>query len=48
MTTDQIKETLPHDLSTNTWLKEIALQLAQLAETKQEIPVKRGPGRPPK
>jgi hypothetical protein len=41
MTSEEIKNTKPGDMSTNSWLREIALQLAQINE-------KKGPGRPPK
>jgi hypothetical protein len=37
MTSDQIRDTLPTDLSGNSWLKEIAFQLALLNE-RQSIP----------
>jgi hypothetical protein len=36
MTSEEIKQTPPFDLSTNGWLREIALQLAQLNEKKPE------------
>jgi len=34
MTAEEIKKTQPFDLSANTWLKEIALQLALMNEKK--------------
>lgn len=43
MTSDEIKETLPTDLSGNSWLKEIAYQLALLNEKKpQPVVYKQG------
>ena len=41
MNKEQIKAVPPAELSTNAWLKEIALQLAQLNEPRKA-------GRPPK
>ena len=41
MTSTQIKAIPPAEMSTNAWLKEIALQLAQLNEPRKA-------GRPPK
>jgi hypothetical protein len=55
MTSEDIQKTGPTDLSTNSWLKLIALQLSVLIESlaaqpAQTPPVeqRRGPGRPPK
>jgi hypothetical protein len=58
MTSAEIKQTQPTDLSTNGWLKVVALQLSILIESlsaqePEEIaqspePIKRGPGRPRK
>jgi hypothetical protein len=42
MTSDEIKEKLAIDLSTNAWLREVALLLALMYEKQM-----RGPGRPP-
>ena len=41
MKSEEIKQLPPAELSTNAWLKEIALQLAQLNEPRKA-------GRPPK
>lgn len=41
MTSEDLKNKPACDLSTNGWLREIAMQLALLNE-------KKGPGRPPK
>ena len=55
MTSNQIQLIAPTDLSTNAWLKMIALQLSLLIESlasetthDQFLPEKRGPGRPRK
>jgi hypothetical protein len=36
MTSEEIKATAPFDLSTNGWLREVCIQLAQLNEKKPE------------
>ncbi len=53
MKTKDIELMAPTDISTNSWLKLIALQLSMLIESVSapdgpETPVKRGPGRPRK
>ena len=55
MTSKEIEIIAPTDASTNAWLKLIALQLSILIEALasetlqvQQIPEKRGPGRPRK
>ena len=55
MTSKQIETVAPHELSTNAWLKMIALHLSILIESLSApipevppTPVKRGPGRPRK
>jgi hypothetical protein len=40
MTQKEIEQTKPSDLSTNSWLREVCIQLALLNE-------KKSPGRPP-
>lgn len=55
MTSNEIQMIAPSDMSTNAWLKTIALQLSILIETLaaeappvQPLPEKHGPGRPRK
>jgi hypothetical protein len=53
MTSKDIQLMAPTDISTNAWLKLMALQLSILIEsisapTAPEAPPKRGPGRPRK
>ena len=55
MTSNEIIAIRSYDISTNEWLKTIALQLSFLIETRdwvappvQPLPEKRGPGRPRK
>jgi len=38
MTSDEIKQTHPADFSANSWLREIALQLARLNERQSDMP----------
>ena len=47
MTSDEIKEIRVTDLSTNTWLKEIAYQLALLNE-KKDVPKQQTYGNRPR
>lgn len=42
MTSDEIKQKAPHDLSPNSWLREIALQLALANEPKKPGPKAKG------
>ena len=56
MTSEDIQKIAPTDLSMNSWLKLIALQISVLIESlsaqPEQMPTptqpKRGPGRPPK